>query len=294
MVNVSRHNDWFRAAVGVAGRQHGVVTLAQLLAIGVSRTTVESWLRAGRLTRLYRGVYAVGHDALRSEGRWLAAVWACGEGAALSHRPALALHALKPTSALLTDVSVPARRRARKGIRLTQTTFLPGDVVEVRGVPVTSPTRTIIDMTSLLPARQLEYLMALADRRGELDHARLPTLAAEPQLTRSEDEAILLEALRAAGLPVPEANPWVTHGGGEEWQPDFVYWDVRLIVEIDDDSHKTPASFELDREKDTVRQDDGWTVRRVTRRQVRERLPWVVERIANAYFTLKRAACAAR
>jgi hypothetical protein len=164
-----------------------------------------------------------------------------------------------------------------------QTTFLPGEVVEVNGIPVTSPTRTLIDMRPLISERQFEYLAALADRRGILDHARLP-LAEKPQYTRSEDEAILLAGLRTAGLPIPEANVWLTHGGGEEWQADLVYFDVRLIVEIDDDSHKTPAMFELDREKDTVRQDDGWMTRRFTRRQVRERLPWVVDRIATAYF----------
>ena len=272
------------------------MTLAQLVALGIPDTTVYGWLRAGRLIRLHRGVYAVGHDALRAEGRWLAAVWACGEGAALSHRGAGALHEFRPTSAVLVDVSVPTTRRTRRGIRLHRTTFRADDVVEVRSIPVTSPTRTIIDLAPLLGDRQLENIVALAERRGDLDHSRVlesrnrrlrAIVAARPQLTRSEDEAILLAALRRAGLPVPEANAWLTHGGGEMWQPDFVFRDVRFIIEIDDDSHKTAASFELDREKDTVRQDDGWTTRRFTRRQVRERLPWVVGRIAQVYFALR-------
>lgn len=279
--------------MSLARRQQGVVTLAQLVALAIPDTTVFSWLRSGRLIRLFRGVYAVGHDALRAEGRWLAAVWAMGEGAALSHRPACALHELRPTSALVIDISVPRERRRRKGIRVHRTTFVPGDVVEVNGIPVTSPTRTVIDIEPLLPDRQLQNLISTADRRGMLDHGRLAlarsrrlraTLLAGPQLTRSEDEAILLAALRGAALPIPQANVTLTHGGGERWEGDLVYHDARLIIEIDDDSHKTPASFELDREKDTVRQDDGWATRRFTRRQVRERLPWVVDRIATAYF----------
>jgi len=296
MRDVSRDKPTFRDVVELARRQWGIVTLADIVALGFPDWAAREWVRSGRLIRLYRGVYAVGHDALHAEGRWLAAVWACGEGAALSFAAACALHELRPMTAALIDVSVPAERRKRRGIRPHQTTFLPGDVTTVSGIPVTSPTRTIIDMAALLRPSRLENLLALAERRGILDHDRLglshcrklrAVLAAEPQLTRSEDEAILLAALRQAGLPEPEMNAWITHGGGEEWQGDLVYHDVRLIIEIDDDSHKTAAAFELDREKDTIRQDDGWTTRRFTRRQVRERLPWVVGRIAAAYSALR-------
>jgi hypothetical protein len=67
----------------LAARQHGVVTIAQLVALGIDRRAVSRWTRDGRLHALYRGVYAVGHTGLSREGRWLAAVFACGEGAAL-------------------------------------------------------------------------------------------------------------------------------------------------------------------------------------------------------------------
>ena len=70
----------------LARRQWGVVTRAQLIALRPAEHGIAEWVRAGRLRRLYRGVYAVGHDRLRREGRWLAAVMACGPGAALSHR----------------------------------------------------------------------------------------------------------------------------------------------------------------------------------------------------------------
>jgi hypothetical protein len=60
----------------LAGRQWGVVSLAQLRAAGLSYDAVRSRVRAGRLHRLHHGVYAVGHTVLRREGRWLAAVLA--------------------------------------------------------------------------------------------------------------------------------------------------------------------------------------------------------------------------
>lgn len=69
----------------MAGRQHGVITSAQLAAAGLGRRGVSDRVRTGRLHSLYRGGYAVGHGRLSQEGRWLAAVLAAGDGAALSH-----------------------------------------------------------------------------------------------------------------------------------------------------------------------------------------------------------------
>jgi predicted transcriptional regulator of viral defense system len=74
----------------IAARQHGVVTQAQLLASGLSPSGISRRVAAGRLTRIHRGVYAVGHPGLSQHGRWVAAVLACGEGAVLSHRSAAA------------------------------------------------------------------------------------------------------------------------------------------------------------------------------------------------------------
>src|ERR1044072_6372187 len=91
----------------LAARQHGVVSAAQLRALGWDRWAVRRRIETGRLHRLYRGVYAVGHTVLRREARWLAAVLACGEGAVLSHRSAAELWGLYPSAAARVDVAVP-------------------------------------------------------------------------------------------------------------------------------------------------------------------------------------------
>src|ERR671918_2611669 len=80
----------------IASRQHGVISIAQILAVGMSRAAVKRRVAAGRFHRIHRGVYAVGHASLSNEGRWMAAVLACGEGAALSHRSAAELWELLP------------------------------------------------------------------------------------------------------------------------------------------------------------------------------------------------------
>jgi len=79
------------AIAAVAARQHGVVTAAQIQGCGLSSSATSDWLRAGRLHRLHRGVYAMGHRGLSFEGRWMAAVLALGKGAVLSHRSAAML-----------------------------------------------------------------------------------------------------------------------------------------------------------------------------------------------------------
>jgi predicted transcriptional regulator of viral defense system len=69
------------AIARLAERQHGVVSLAQLLNVtGMSRRGISHRAAAGRIHRIHRGVYAVGHRRLSREGHWLAAVLACGEG----------------------------------------------------------------------------------------------------------------------------------------------------------------------------------------------------------------------
>jgi hypothetical protein len=79
-----------------------VVSRAELVALGVSRAAVDAWVRRGRLRVVHRGVYAVGGAVVPREGRWLAAVMACGPGAVLSHLSA----AVQGLSDVLCEVGV--------------------------------------------------------------------------------------------------------------------------------------------------------------------------------------------
>src|SRR5258706_16040131 len=104
-----------RLVAEVAARQHGVVTTAQLRDLGLVSEAVTRRVRAGRLHRLYRGVYAVGHTNVSQHGRWLAAVLACGPGAVLSHRSAAALWEIRPQSSGPIQLTVPGSTgRARR------------------------------------------------------------------------------------------------------------------------------------------------------------------------------------
>jgi hypothetical protein len=97
------------ALAELAGRQWGVVSLAPLQALGVGRSGVTRRVQGGRLRRVHRGVYAVGGAVLPREGRWLAAVLACGPAAVLSHVSA-AVH-----WNLLTDQAIAGDPRFTRG-----------------------------------------------------------------------------------------------------------------------------------------------------------------------------------
>lgn len=93
----------------LARAQHGVVAVRQLAAIGIGRRAVQHRVSCGRLVRVHRGVYAVGHDRLTRDGRWMAAVLAGGPDAVLSHRSAAARFAL-PVRERRIEITVPRRR----------------------------------------------------------------------------------------------------------------------------------------------------------------------------------------
>jgi predicted transcriptional regulator of viral defense system len=98
----------------------------QLYALGMSSSAIGDRVTAGRLHRIHRGVYAVGHTNIGNEGRWIAAVLACGQGAVLSHQSAAALWKIAPVIAMV-DVTVAGGggRAARKEIRLHRSRTLP-------------------------------------------------------------------------------------------------------------------------------------------------------------------------
>lgn len=105
----------------IAAQQHGVVSVGQLREAGLDKHRVRHRVRIGRLHAIHRGVYAVGHSHLSAEGRWMAALLACGTGAVLSHRTAAAAWRLlpdQPGASVDVSVSSDTGKKIRRGIRL--------------------------------------------------------------------------------------------------------------------------------------------------------------------------------
>jgi very-short-patch-repair endonuclease len=265
----------------LAGGQHGVVSRSQLSMLGFSDGDVARRLGAARLHRLYRGVYAVGHRVLTLEGRWMAAVLACGDGAVLSHGTAAAAWDMRPVSGVI-HVTVPgwAGRARRPGIRLHRSiTLRPEDTTMHRGIPITGPHRTIHDLAKTLNGRPLEQAVNRAERLvdfAQLRESASPSLQAvlerySTHATRSELEERFLRLCDDHGIPRPETNATI-----DGYEVDFVWRDRRLIVEVDGYAHhRSPRAFEADRERDVVLKTWGWDVRRFTHDHVTRRPAWV-------------------
>jgi very-short-patch-repair endonuclease len=278
----------------LAARQHGVVTRAQLTELPLGRLAIDSRIRAGHLHRVYRGVYAVGHDRLTTRGRFLAAVFACGEHAALSHYSAAVLWALRPERGPRIDVTVPTTGgRKRRGALIVHRARLPADEVTVReGVPITTPARTIVDLADVLSRRALErvfdeaaYLRldldALAPRPGRRGAGLLSRVLADHEAgstrTRSDLEELMLSLCRRAALPQPEVNQVI-----EGHEVDFTWRDARLIIETDGwGAHRTRAAFEDDRLRDAELTAAGWRVVRITHRRLERQPETVADQIAR-------------
>ena len=269
----------------LAGRQYGVVSRSQLLAMGIGVGAIQTRVRKHYLHRLHRGVYAVGHLALVPLAREMAAVLACGLTAAISHRSAALVWYLLPAiDDADIDVTVMTGKGRRAGLRIHQTTRLsPQDIRHLRGLPVTTPSRTIIDLAECVTDRELERAVheAITRRlvnarrlRAELDQyrgrrgiSRLKQLLdndGPSTLTRSEAEERFLALVRSAGLPAPEVNVLV-----QGHRVDFLWRDQGLVVEVDGfQFHSTREAFERDRRRDAELQRAGLRVLRVTWRQV--------------------------
>lgn len=291
-------NDTDRLIGGLAARQWGVVSRAQLLDAGLSSTMVRARVRSGRLIRLHRGVYAVGHERLRREGRWLAAVLAVGPGAVLSHRDAAGLHGLRPANHARVEVTTVANREDEPGIEVHRVRSLDAqDITTVSGIPTTTVARTLVDLASMrLPHDHLTKAIKEAERQRTFDlravraamartrgrtgpghralRAAIEECAAfEHHHTRSPLEDAFLRFVRSNGLSLPSTNALV-----EGFQVDAVWRTQRVAVELDGwTDHQTRRAFETDRARDAVLTANGWRVVRFTHRQLTHRPDLVVQ-----------------
>jgi very-short-patch-repair endonuclease len=246
-----------------ADRQHGVVSIAQILAAGLDKHQVLHRVRTARLHRIHRGVFAVGHSHLSEEGRWIAATLAGGDAAVLSHRSAASLWALLPHCETPdVEISIPGDggRRKRAGIRVHRCPSLSAEhVTRRRGIAVTTPLRTISDLCGAVSAQELRR----AQRQAEVLGLPLGSKASADG-TRSELEFLFLDLCRKHRLPTPGVNVRIG-----PLLVDFVWQSRKLVVETDGYRyHRGRVAFEDDRDRDLKLRALGYDVIRLSHRQV--------------------------
>jgi very-short-patch-repair endonuclease len=281
----------------LAGRQHGVVTRRQVLAAGVGRRAIERRVEWGLLQPVHRGVYALGGRPLRREAWWTAAVLAAGADAVLSHRSAAALWEMRNASPQRAEVIVPRHRRSTARLLLHQVVLPTDEVTIERGIPVTTPARTLLDLAAVLSPQHLEAAFDEAQFRRLGSPTSLDALVARypgrrgtraigtvlenhrrngETVTRSLLERRLLALVDRHGLPRPRVNRI-----GPEGELDARWPEHRLVVECDGfAAHGTRRAFEQDRARDRALQVAGWRVIRITWRQLTEDADLIARQLA--------------
>lgn len=283
-----------RLIAAVAAEHDAVVTHAQLRALGLGRGAIASRRKRGLLYLQHVGVYRWGPmESVRTRVR--AAVLACGAEAIASHHAALALHGIRSLPDGPIDVTTIKRHVAPRGVRPHRTNALhPADRRKLRGIPVTSPARALLEVAPELTARELANAVEQAQinrlvtksqiaaaiersprRRGA---AALRALAEDPAFTRSRAERRLVALLRAARLPEPVFNVKV-----EGWEVD-VFWErERVILEFDSYGfHATRAAFERDRRKTSDLTRARCLVLRTTWTELTKQSYALIARVAEA------------
>jgi len=247
----------------IASRAHGLVTRAQALRAGITPDELKHRVRAGALIRVHRGVYRVGHRAPSYEARYLAAVLAGGEGALLSGLSAAHLHRLVKGSPPPPEVTAPTVRRIR-GVR-TKRRVRPNarEATRVRGIPVTTVERTLIDIApSLLVDKLARARVPKAPGTGKLR----AVLEGDASLSLSKLEERAVKLVRDDGLVLPETN---RPAGGH--RVDLRWPAQRLTVELDGyHYHRSRHAWERDRKREREARARGDDFRRFTHDDVFE------------------------
>lgn len=278
----------------MARDQHGVFTTAQAMAVGLGERTVRSRVGSGRYERLYPGVLSLAGSPQSWRQEVIAAVFSAPEPAAASHRTAAYLWGM--TSKRPTPVEVVAvrhRRVHRSPFMMHESKDLrASDVVSIDGIPMTIAARTVVDLGASAPSWmvakcldtglrerlfdvwQVHRFMCRVARPGRTGVGIIRPLIDErltwQTITESDLEDLLRRVVATTPYPMPDPQFRLLDGDGEFiGRYDFAYPAKVAIIECDSEGfHMDPVSFQRDREKQNGAQMLGWTVYRVTWRQL--------------------------
>jgi very-short-patch-repair endonuclease len=293
-----------RACLELAASQHWVIARTQLLLLGLSATGIDRRLSSGLFVRLHPSVYRIGAAPESWRQRLLAAcLWTSGVA---SHRSALMLLGLEGFSGEILEVTTTVTRRTSTGaVRIHRSTDLdPFELTTVDSIPSTTPTRTLIDVGSVLSQRGLEEAVdsALRQRltsvsrlrtgverfggrgsRGPAALAKLLDARGAVAPTDSALETRLSRLLRRHRLPQPERQVEIREGREFIGRVDFAYPELKVAIEVQSYRwHSSWAARLSDMERLNRLQALGWIIIQVTYEDLERRGDTVAQRIRAA------------
>lgn len=248
--------------------------------------------------RVFWGVYLVGHSVPAPLAVEQAALLAAGDDSFLSHYSAAYVHGFLPRPDGPVHVTTPRHRGRPRGIAVhTSLRLEPPDTTHRHGLRITSVARTLIDLAEVAAPRHLERALetALAQkrttdrqlraligrspgRRGAAILKALLDFRGDDGYARSRAEDVTRRLCRTGDLPQPRSNVMVAG-----YEVDFAWPPQRIVLEVDSWAHHSGRDqFEYDRRKTAGLQAAGYTVMRVTWRQLTEQPVASAAKIAAA------------
>jgi very-short-patch-repair endonuclease len=300
-----RH-DPLTSALVHAQAQHGVLTVPQLRAIGLSKDRVAALVRRGVLTRIRRGTYVVAGHEPTYEQRVFAAWCSVGEGAVVGRRSAAVLWRLEGVRPDAVDILTSARfAPVVPGVKVVRTSRLRASEVcsWPDGLVVTRPARTLLDLASVLPGpvlsaayddavvrklvtpAQAREALATSGGRGRPGTTAFRLLLEDDDRSRSESrlELRLQRLLVRGGLPEPVRQVPLTVPGHGAIRVDLAYPDLRIAIEADGRSeHERRQQADQDARRDAALTAMGWASMRFRFRTIEREPGWIVDVVRRA------------
>lgn len=290
-----------------AAQQHGVVGRRDMEQLRVDRRRLDGWVSRRFLSRVAPGVWRVNGTPETWEQQLRIGLLYLGDDAMVSHEAAAQLHRFDRTPPDRIEFLVPlARRRWALPVGLLHTSkrIERLDRVVVDGWPVTSATRTVLDLAMRQPGRErLEAAIDSAVRmrlsapivlQRRLEGLRGPgrwgcRLVDELTIDAGGESVLerrFLELLRRNGLPRPTTQRWFRIDGRSIGRADFTFDEHRMVVEVSGGrGHSSPAERAKDAQRRNELQDIGQQVFEYTWEDVSRRPTYVArtmrERLAG-------------
>ena len=258
---------------------------AQLLSAGVSRSSIDRAVCAGRLHRVHRGVYAaVAPELLTEEGHLVAALLAAGDGALLSHGTAAWRWRIIAAPPSMIELAVPRNHAQTEGLTVFVSRNLrAGDTTRNGRFPTTSVARTLLDLAARYDHRALLRALAEAEfqhdlrpqdlertlRRGHPGSANLRAALKEHAPGHGEMKSRLERRFRDLliehGIELPQRNQSVG-----PWTVDCLWREQRVAVELDGRQHERPHQADMDDDRDLWLRRHRYVTRRYGKRQIEQ------------------------
>lgn len=285
---------------------------AQLVALGVSRHTIQRGLRTGTLAAIHPGVYLHAAVPTSREALLLAAILAGGNGTVAARRSAAALHGLRAIPWSRPEILTPAADKPLlDGVHVHRTRRLDAvDTCLVGGIPATAVGRTLLDLGALLPFETVELaaqdaiirnlvrvedLAAVLERVGRRGRPGTATLRAivsqslPDERLQSELERLLHDLIKRAPVEAPELQHHVVLPNGRDAYLDFAWPRTMTAAEADGRRwHATRRDHEAGLVRRRQLQQLGWDVRYYGWADIVERSLVVIDELCDLPIVLRR------